>query len=214
MQFGSREREEGIGRTSGLTSSSSLTIGPTMNLEAFTMNTSDREFRRVVRHEAGHTLGFPHEHMRRALVAKIDKNKAYDYFRRTQGWDKQTVDQQVLTPLSETSIMGTPEDQDSIMCYQLPGDITRDGKPIRGGLDINPTDASYAAKIYPKSAGAPKRQRDGGEREESYEQQDWDELWTLQWPRCFPADIVNSAQMARRLNDSGGEVMVEPKVLQ
>jgi len=82
---------------------------------------------------------------------------------------------QVLTPLSETSIMGTSEDQDSIMCYQLPGDITRDGKPIRGGLDINPTDASYAAKIYPKSAGALKRLRDGGEREESYEQQDWDE---------------------------------------
>ena len=40
-----------------------------MNLEAFTMQTPDSEFHRVVRHEAGHTLGFPHEHMRKAIVA-------------------------------------------------------------------------------------------------------------------------------------------------
>ena len=34
---------------------------PTMNLDSFTMNTPDSEFHRVVRHETGHTLGFPHE---------------------------------------------------------------------------------------------------------------------------------------------------------
>lgn len=42
---------------------------PTLGLSGFTMNTRESEFRRVVRHEAGHTLGFPHEHMRRELVA-------------------------------------------------------------------------------------------------------------------------------------------------
>ncbi|MBV1796919.1 M12 family metallopeptidase [Siccirubricoccus sp. G192] len=124
---------------------------PTMNLQAFTMNTSEAEFRRVVRHEAGHTLGFPHEHMRQALVARVDKTKAYDYFRRTQGWDRATVDQQVLTSLDERSLMGTPADQTSIMCYQLPGSITRDGRPILGGLDINSTDFAFAGRIYPKA---------------------------------------------------------------
>ena len=49
---------------------------PTMNLEAFSMDTSESEFHRVVRHETGHTLGFPHEHMRRALVQLIDAKKA------------------------------------------------------------------------------------------------------------------------------------------
>ena len=34
----------------------------------------------MVRHEAGHTLGFPHEHMRKALVAMIDERKAIEYF--------------------------------------------------------------------------------------------------------------------------------------
>jgi hypothetical protein len=124
---------------------------PTMNLEGFTMSTPDSEFVRVVRHEAGHTLGFPHEHMRRELVARIDPDKAYEYFRRTQGWDKRTVDQQVLTPLEERTIMGTPADQTSIMCYFLPGLITRDGQPIPGGRDINGSDYSYAGQVYPKA---------------------------------------------------------------
>lgn len=122
----------------------------TMNLQGFTMSTPESEYRRVIRHETGHTLGFPHEHMRRTLVARIDPQKAYDYFRRTQGWDRQTVDQQVLTPLDERSLMATPADQTSIMCYQLPGSITRDGRPILGGVDINQTDYAFAGRIYPK----------------------------------------------------------------
>ena len=123
---------------------------PTMNLQGFTMNTPESEYRRVVRHETGHTLGFPHEHMRQELVARIDRQKAYEYFRRTQGWDPRTVDQQVLTPLDERSLMSTPADQTSIMCYQLPGSITRDGQPILGGVDINPTDYAFAGRIYPR----------------------------------------------------------------
>jgi len=122
----------------------------TMNLEGFTMNTPESEFRRVVRHEAGHTLGFPHEHMRAELVARIDPEKAYPYFWETQGWDQQTVDQQVLTPLDQASIFGTAPDEDSIMCYQLPGRITYDGQPIRGGADINATDFAFAGLVYPK----------------------------------------------------------------
>ncbi|BAZ71104.1 hypothetical protein NIES4106_59010 (plasmid) [Fischerella sp. NIES-4106] len=123
---------------------------PTMNLQGFTMNTPETEFIRVVQHETGHTLGFPHEHLRRELVAKIDPDKAYKYFQRTQGWDRKTVDQQVLTALDKRSIMGTPPDQTSIMCYRLPGSITRNGKPILGGTNINRTDYRFVSRIYPK----------------------------------------------------------------
>jgi hypothetical protein len=120
-----------------------------MNLEGFTMRTSPSEFRRVVCHEAGHTLGFPHEHMRRELVQRIDPAKAYPYFRRTDGWSREDVDAQVLTPLNQQTIVGTQPDQTSIMCYQLPGSITRDGRPILGGTRINETDFKFAAVIYP-----------------------------------------------------------------
>jgi hypothetical protein len=124
---------------------------PTMSLQGFTESTRDSEFRRVVRHEAGHTLAFPHEHMRRALVDLIDPGKAYDYFRRTQGWDRRMVDAQVLTPLDERSLLSTPADQTSIMCYQLPGSITRNGRPILGGPDINASDHAFVARVYPLS---------------------------------------------------------------
>ncbi len=124
---------------------------PTLNLEGFTMRVSEAEFRRVVRHEAGHTLGFEHEHMRKALVKKIDRAKAIRFFDRTQGWTPEEVEEQVLTPLKAASIMGTTEtDPLSIMCYQIPGVITKDGKPIVGGKDINPRDFAFAGSIYPK----------------------------------------------------------------
>jgi len=123
----------------------------TMNLQGFTMNTPESEYKRVVRHETGHTLGCVHEHMRKELVARVDPQKAYDYFLQTQGWDKATVDAQVLTPLDDKSLMSTPPDQTSIMCYQLPASITRDGQPILGGLDINQTDYDFVGKIYPKT---------------------------------------------------------------
>jgi hypothetical protein len=137
----------------------------TMNLEGFTMNTAESEFKRVIRHEAGHTLGFPHEHMRRELVARIDRQKAYDYFLRTQGWDQTMVDQQVLTPLDQSSILGTAADQTSIMCYQLPGLITKDGLPIVGGLDINPTDRTFARRIYPTVAASLPEEDEAAEAE-------------------------------------------------
>ncbi|HJU56582.1 MAG TPA: CHAT domain-containing protein [Pyrinomonadaceae bacterium] len=124
---------------------------PTLNLEGFTMRVSEAEFRRVVRHEAGHTLGFDHEHMRSDLVKRIDRKKAFAYFDRTEGWTPEEVEEQVLTPLAKKSIMGTKEsDPLSIMCYQLPGAIMKDGKPIPGGLDINQNDFAFAKIIYPK----------------------------------------------------------------
>lgn len=124
---------------------------PTMNLEAFTMHTLDSEFYRVVRHEAGHTLGFPHEHMRKALVQRLDREKVIRDYMKTQGWTRQEVIDQVLTPLEESSLLGTPmAEADSIMCYEISGGLTLDGKPIVGGTDITASDHAFVAQIYPK----------------------------------------------------------------
>jgi len=125
---------------------------PTMNLEGFTMNVSESEFRRVVRHETGHTLGCPHEHMRKELVDKIDREKAIAYFGATQGWSEQEVEAQVLTPIEASSLWGTTHaDPRSIMCYQIPGTITIDGQPIPGGIDIDDSDFTFMESVYPKS---------------------------------------------------------------
>lgn len=124
---------------------------PTMNLEGFTMQTRDSEFHRVVRHETGHTLGFPHEHMRGELVQRIDREKAIQFYMATQGWSREEVIAQVLTPIEDSSLLGTSRaDTNSIMCYQIPGALTVDGQPIPGGLDIDALDFEFAATCYPK----------------------------------------------------------------
>jgi len=133
---------------------------PTMNLEAFTMQTPDAEFVRVIRHEAGHTIGCEHEHVRRAVVDRIDREKAYAYFQATQGWSRPEVDGQVLRPVEESALIGTPKsDETSIMCYQLPGEIMKNGQPVLGGVDINGTDGGFIAKVYPKPKGSGKSKK-------------------------------------------------------
>lgn len=123
---------------------------PTMNLDSFSMQTPDREFYRVVRHETGHTLGFPHEHMRRELVKRLDPAKTIAYFQRWDGWPPEVTRAQVLTALEDYTLTFTSSaDQQSIMCYQLPGEITKDRRPIVGGLDIDDRDYEFAAHIYP-----------------------------------------------------------------
>lgn len=149
--------------------------GQTMNLQEFTMNTSDREFFRVVRHEAGHTLGFPHEHMRRELVERIDRQKAIDFYKRLTGWSEAQIIRQVLTPLEESSLIGTSvADPDSIMAYQVPGQVTIDGEPIPGGLDISLLDREFVALIYPQPE-EPEEPEEPEDPEEPEEPDDEDE---------------------------------------
>jgi hypothetical protein len=124
---------------------------PTMNLEAFTSETPEEEFRRVVRHEAGHTLGFPHEHMRQAIIRRLDHERVIASYMRHQQWSRQEVIDQVLTPLEESSLLGTPfAEDDSIMCYEIDPELTIDGFAVVGGTDITPNDHAFAAQIYPK----------------------------------------------------------------
>jgi Astacin (Peptidase family M12A) len=124
---------------------------PTMNLQGFTMATPEADFVRVVRHETGHTLGFPHEHARAALVARLDRGKVIDEFMAKQRWTERQVIQQVLRPLEEGSLFGSPmSDADSIMCYQFGAHLTVDGVAIPGGVDIDELDHQMAASFYPR----------------------------------------------------------------
>ncbi|MBO3745992.1 hypothetical protein J5X84_07935 [Streptosporangiaceae bacterium NEAU-GS5] len=123
---------------------------PTMNLDSFTMNTPESEYARVIRHETGHTLGFPHEHRRREIVDRIDRANAIDFFGKTQGWSEEMVIAQVLTPLDSSALIVTAQtDPRSIMCYWLPASIMKDGVAVDGGTDIDALDAQFAASLYP-----------------------------------------------------------------
>jgi Astacin (Peptidase family M12A) len=124
---------------------------PTMNLDSFTMNTADSEFHRVIRHETGHTLGFPHEHLRKEIVDRIDRAKALQYFESTQGWSEAMVTAQVLTPLDDSALVKTAQaDLHSIMCYWLPATIMTDNVAVDGGTDIDALDAQFSSGVYPQ----------------------------------------------------------------
>lgn len=125
----------------------------TMNLEGFDGDVPESEYKRVVEHEFAHTLGFIHEHQRAAIVARIDPQQAYAYFWTWDRWDKATVDAQVLTPLNEATLTATPADVRSILCYDLPAEIMRDGIAVPGGMAINEQDGSLCARCYPKAVG-------------------------------------------------------------
>jgi len=123
---------------------------PTMNLRNFTMQMDDSEFYRVVRHETGHTLGFPHEHRRRAITDRIDRQKAIDYFMEEDGWSADKTIEQVLTPFEESALVATRgPDIHSIMCYHLPASIMKDGIEVPGGTDIDDLDKEFAGFVYP-----------------------------------------------------------------
>lgn len=123
---------------------------PTLSLQGFTLQTPESEYRRVVRHEFGHALGHAHEQQRRDVLALLDEAKVIAYFRTTQGWSEAQVRAQILTPIEENQFRNpSPADTASIMCYSFPGTITRNGRPIPGGLDFSAWDREYFGKNYP-----------------------------------------------------------------
>jgi hypothetical protein len=123
----------------------------TLNLQGFTMATPDSEFDRVVTHEFGHALGCPHEHARRAIINKLDPEKVVAYFMRTQGWSRQVVVQQILTPLEDAALIASPDaDETSVMTYSFPGAVTKSGQPIVGGSKITDADRAFVSKVYPQ----------------------------------------------------------------
>jgi len=114
----------------------------TMNFAWFDVGT--------VLHEFGHLLGLEHEHQS-PFGNKINWNypKLYKWGRKVQGWDKDEVDVQIVSPLNGPDIYGTSFDPESIMLYYYPAKLTTDGKGTKQNIRLSPKDVLYISRLYP-----------------------------------------------------------------
>jgi len=121
------------------------------------MKTAESEFLRVVGHEGGHVTGMMHEHQRPEIIALLDEYKVIAGARERMGWDEATSRSQILTAMPLRYLTATSTaDQKSLMCYSLPVEWTKSGKPIVGGVPLSPGDIEFCAKLYPPIIIPPK----------------------------------------------------------
>lgn len=121
---------------------------PTMQLGWLSLDTNPVEVRRVTLHEFGHALGFEHEHRSPAARIPWDLEQVYDYYWRTNGWDRQMVDGQVLTPIDASVLEYTEWDSRSIMHYRIPTEIVLGGVELGGATTLSPIDRVMAGVWY------------------------------------------------------------------
>ena len=123
---------------------------PTMNFGWLTPTTNDLEYSRVVLHEFGHTLGCIHEHERPDNGIPWDKPKVYAYYKQTDGWSKEEVDEQVFSKYDISQIRTNKLDKKSIMMYPVPETLSKGDFSIGWNNGLSDADKKFIAKLYPK----------------------------------------------------------------
>jgi serralysin len=123
-----------------------------MNL-AINDRTSEKEFARTILHEFGHALGMVHEHQSPVNGIPWDETKVYNYYRTHYRWNRKMVKSEVLRRYNVTNTNFSEFDPDSIMLYEVPSTVTKDGSSIRGQSNkLSPKDKSFIAKLYPRDS--------------------------------------------------------------
>ncbi|MFO0617542.1 MAG: hypothetical protein U0414_33415 [Polyangiaceae bacterium] len=111
-------------------------------------------------HEFGHVLGLKHEQFNPNLSVHWDKDYVYEWCRKTQHWDKENCNAQVMATLDkiqpEYHWRATPFDKDSIMFYGLPDpNFTLERVVYPQPLELSDMDKKAIGEMYPKGAKEP-----------------------------------------------------------
>ncbi|KAK3934645.1 hypothetical protein QBC46DRAFT_426512 [Diplogelasinospora grovesii] len=121
---------------------------PTMNLGSLDDYTREDELCRVILHEFGHALGCVHEHQSPAANFQWDEPVVIADAQKRYGWDEATTRAQILKKKINATAH-TNFDPNSIMCYIIPPEWTKDKKGVNMNLALSETDISFIRKMYP-----------------------------------------------------------------
>lgn len=121
---------------------------PTVNFGWFDYTTTEKEFRRVILHEFGHVLGLLHEHQHPESDIKWNKSFVYSYYE-NNGWNKETVDNNIFDKYSTLQTNYSEFDEKSIMLYAIHPDFTLDGYSINWNYDLSDVDIEFISEVYP-----------------------------------------------------------------
>lgn len=102
-----------------------------------------------VLHEFGHALGCVHEHQSPAASILWNIPTIYSEFHRLIGWNRQKVNQNVISQYSQTEITNSTYDNQSIMIYPIHDWMTIDGYNTAQNFDLSAMDKTFIAKCYP-----------------------------------------------------------------
>ena len=112
---------------------------------------NNAELRRVVMHEFGHSLGLLHEQSYPGMVNWKKTDSVYNYYKETQGWDRDKVDFNVFEVASQFYTNGTTYDPKSIMHYSIESWQTTDGYTLKDNYELSAGDKVLIAALYPKN---------------------------------------------------------------
>jgi hypothetical protein len=126
---------------------------PTMNYGWLRDDTDDAEYRRVVLHEFGHSLGAIHEHQSPGATAmKWDTAAVYKAFSGPpNNWSKAAIDHNILERYSKTQTNFTKFDPKSIMLYQFPAELFTDHHGTNSNGELSTTDKKFMKSQYHKA---------------------------------------------------------------
>jgi len=110
-----------------------------------------KELRRVVMHEFGHVLGLLHEQSYPGAIHWKKTDSVYDYYSRTQGWNKDKVDFNVFNVANQFYTNGTQYDPLSIMHYAIESWQTTDGYSKEDNFELSEGDKKLVEALYPKN---------------------------------------------------------------
>lgn len=100
-------------------------------------------------HEFGHLLGLIHEHQNiYGNSIQWNTELVYSWAEKTQGWDKETTDTNILNKYKISEINGSNFDPQSIMLYFFPASLTLNNVGTSQNTILSKADVVWITNIY------------------------------------------------------------------